>query len=57
MRDMMKKGSQRVKLSDQQLLEAYDQALKLELEDDFISVLKEEMIKRNLEVDKDIESY
>ncbi|MED4173348.1 sporulation histidine kinase inhibitor Sda [Halalkalibacterium halodurans] len=53
----MKKGSQRVKLSDQQLLEAYDQALKLELEDDFISVLKEEMIKRNLEVDKDIESY
>ncbi|BAB05171.1 sporulation histidine kinase inhibitor Sda [Halalkalibacterium halodurans] len=46
-----------MKLSDQQLLEAYDQALKLELEDDFISVLKEEMIKRNLEVDKDIESY
>jgi hypothetical protein len=46
-----------VKLSDQQLLEAYDQALKLELEDDFISVLKEEMIKRNLEVDRDIESY
>ncbi|MDY7221974.1 sporulation histidine kinase inhibitor Sda [Halalkalibacterium halodurans] len=46
-----------MKLSDQQLLEAYDQALKLELEDDFISVLKEEMIKRNLEVDRDIESY
>ncbi len=44
---VIKRGNAMNRLSDQQLIEAYAEALRLGLNEDFIKVLKEEIELRN----------
>ncbi|MEW9109995.1 sporulation histidine kinase inhibitor Sda [Cytobacillus gottheilii] len=39
-------------MSNEELIEAYQDAIRLELDEDFIAMLAEEMIRRNLKTTK-----
>lgn len=42
------------RLSDQLLLEAYEKALELNLSDDFIALIKDELIERELFISSEL---
>ncbi|WP_257391517.1 sporulation histidine kinase inhibitor Sda [Cytobacillus gottheilii] len=39
-------------MSNEELIEAYQDAIRLELDEDFIAMLAEEMIRRNIKIVK-----